>query len=127
MTDSLFLSVYNTKSTCREYTLCHSLQVVCRFLGYETALEALSNGYFGAGDDSQPIWLDNVQCFGSENSITECLTPPFGENRCRHTQDAGVRCYGEFELLCNLWKIHSFVAQLQRNRLYSTTLYSTLR
>ncbi|CAI8008780.1 Deleted in malignant brain tumors 1 protein, partial [Geodia barretti] len=68
-------------------------EVVCRYLGFESAIEALSNGYFGAGDPDQPIWLDDVDCFGSENIITSCLTSRFGVHNCVHLEDAGVRCY----------------------------------
>ena len=70
-------------------------EVVCRFLGFESALEALSNAYFGPGNTSMPIWLDDVHCYGSETTITECPTSEFGVHNCRHYEDAGVRCYGE--------------------------------
>lgn len=70
-------------------------QVVCRYLKFESAVEALSNGYFGEGDADQPIWLDDVDCFGSENILTSCLTSHFGVHNCRHSEDAGVRCYSE--------------------------------
>ena len=74
--------------------------MVCRFLGFERAVEALSNGYFGSGADNQPIWLDDVDCFGSENTLTSCLTSPFGEHNCRHHEDAGVKCYCERVCVC---------------------------
>ena len=67
--------------------------MVCRQLGFESAQQALSNAYFGEGDDSMPIWLDDVECYGSEATITECLYGEFGQHNCRHNQDAGVRCY----------------------------------
>ena len=77
-------------------------EVVCRALGFESAVEALSNAYFGQGDDSQPIWLDDVDCFGSEENLAECLTSQFGVHNCRHSEDAGVRCYCESLLLPSL-------------------------
>ena len=70
-------------------------EVVCRQLGFESAREALSNAYFGEGDDSMPIWLDDVECYGSEATITECLYGEFGHHNCRHNEDAGVRCYSK--------------------------------
>ena len=68
-------------------------QVVCRQLGFDGAIEALSNAYFGAGDDSMPILLDDVICFGNEAMLSQCLLPPVGQHNCRHYEDAGVRCY----------------------------------
>ena len=69
-------------------------QVVCRQLGFDGALEALSNAHFGAGDESMPILLDDVICFGNEAMLSQCLLPPVGQHNCRHFEDAGVRCYG---------------------------------
>lgn len=73
------------------------IQVVCRNLGFDAATEALSNGYFGPGQSSQPIWLDNVQCYGSEYNLTSCLNTQFQDytGHCQHYEDAGVRCHGE--------------------------------
>ena len=68
-------------------------QVVCRQLGFDGALEAVSNARFGPG--TGPIWLDDVVCFGNEQSLAECLASPIGRHNCRHFEDAGVRCYCE--------------------------------
>ena len=67
--------------------------VACRQLGFDQATAAVSNAYFGAGDG--PIYLDDVTCFGSEASLSQCLSSPWGQHNCRHYEDAGVRCYGE--------------------------------
>ncbi|NWQ70876.1 SRCRL protein, partial [Neopipo cinnamomea] len=40
------------------------------------------------------IWLDEVNCTGTENSILECPAKPWGDNNCFHGEDAGVICSG---------------------------------
>ncbi|XP_035674669.1 uncharacterized protein LOC118414613 isoform X2 [Branchiostoma floridae] len=64
--------------------------VICRQLGYTDALEARSNAAFGAGSD--PIWLDNLNCDGSETNIGRCGHNGWGTHSCQHSQDAGVVC-----------------------------------
>ena len=68
--------------------------VVCRQLGYDRALAAFSNAYFGYG--SGPIYLDDVTCFGTESSLSQCFSSSWGVHNCRHYEDAGVRCDGEY-------------------------------
>ena len=47
---------------------------------------------FGAGVG--PIFLDQLQCSGSETSVLECgySTP---RPNCDHSRDAGVKCVGK--------------------------------
>uniref|UniRef100_A0A3B4FI03 Soluble scavenger receptor cysteine-rich domain-containing protein SSC5D n=1 Tax=Pundamilia nyererei TaxID=303518 RepID=A0A3B4FI03_9CICH len=65
-------------------------EVVCRQLGCGTALNATRSAQFGEG--TRQIWLDHVECSGSERSLTECLHRRFGSHNCRHHEDAGVIC-----------------------------------
>ena len=54
--------------------------------------EAILSAFFGQG--SGPIWMDNVNCSGSEQRLIDC--PAFGElgsHNCGHSEDAGVRCH----------------------------------
>ena len=44
------------------------------------------------GEGMGRIWLDNVQCTGSEQRLIDCMANSSGINSCMHTQDAGVRC-----------------------------------
>ena len=38
------------------------------------------------------IWLDNVQCRGTETNLFSCTHSPVGTHNCVHSEDAGVRC-----------------------------------
>lgn len=67
--------------------------VVCRELKCGTVLEAKKAAFFGEGKDR--IWLDDVQCTGTEASILKCAHRDFGENNCGHGEDAGVICSGK--------------------------------
>ena len=82
--------------------------VVCRHLGYSgfsmtiqscwllrindycsvADAQAFSNAFYGRG--SGPLYLDNVQCSGSEVDLFNC--PGDTSPSCTHADDAGVRC-----------------------------------
>uniref|UniRef100_A0A8C3FSA4 SRCR domain-containing protein n=1 Tax=Chrysemys picta bellii TaxID=8478 RepID=A0A8C3FSA4_CHRPI len=65
-------------------------RVVCRQLGCGTALSAPGAAHFGRGSD--PIWLDDVHCTGTEAALSECRGRPWGEYNSHHGEDAGVVC-----------------------------------
>ncbi|XP_066486187.1 scavenger receptor cysteine-rich type 1 protein M130-like [Tiliqua scincoides] len=64
-------------------------EVVCRYLGCGTAKVARGSK-FGGG--SGPIWLDEVDCNGTESSISKCKAKSWGDQDCNHSEDAGVIC-----------------------------------
>ena len=38
------------------------------------------------------IWLDNVNCRGTESRLVDCPASELGVHNCGHHEDAGVRC-----------------------------------
>ena len=80
-------------TVCDDYWSLADADVVCRQLNYDHALEAVRYAGFGTGDG--PIWLDDVDCYGSEAFLTECPFVGWNSSNCIHHEDAGVRCYGK--------------------------------
>ncbi len=66
--------------------------MVCREIGCGNAMEAKIEAYFGEG--SGQMWMDEVNCSGSESSLKNCNTPGWGTHDCEHSEDAGVICEG---------------------------------
>ncbi len=51
---------------------------------------ALSGASFGEGTGR--IWLDSIQCTGTERALIDCTANSGGNSFCMHAQDAGVQC-----------------------------------
>lgn len=78
-------------------TVCDDLfdnlgaMVACRQLGFNpVGAIAVTRAGFGQGVD--PIWLDNVNCAGTEPNIDSCPHNVWGIHNCGHFEDAGVIC-----------------------------------
>ena len=59
---------------------------------------AFGNAHFGSG--TGPIYFDNLDCNGSESSLTECSQSSYISCYYGHAEDAGVRCQGKIIECC---------------------------
>ena len=73
-------------------------RVVCYMRGHEDVGQYIGNRY-GAG--SGTIWLDNVQCSGTETDIADCRHRGWGRHSCGHQEDVSISCFNEVKLVGN--------------------------
>ncbi|XP_034404486.1 HHIP-like protein 1 [Cyclopterus lumpus] len=66
--------------------------VVCRQLGFTTALAVMKRAALGEAERSVKILLDDVECEGGERSLLECKRSRVGKHNCSHGEDVGVIC-----------------------------------
>lgn len=66
--------------------------VVCRQLGFMTALAVMKRAVLGEASSKVRIMLDDVECEGGEQSLLECKRSKVGKHNCSHEEDVGVIC-----------------------------------
>ena len=76
----------------------NNAHVVCRELNFGNAVAAPHNAFYGQG--SGQIWLDDVNCVGTELTIVHCSHNRWGSHNCNHADDASVKCNALGNLLC---------------------------
>ena len=64
---------------------------------HASSLLAAHAGRFSLGRGS--IFLDNVNCSGTELQLTDCRNRGVGVHYCGHYEDAGVVCIGKLAIL----------------------------
>lgn len=76
-------------TVCDDHWGLREATIVCKMLNFSGAFHV---GYFGPGNKSFPIWMDNVKCRGDEQSIAACRHRGWNKHDCSHVEDAGVVC-----------------------------------
>ncbi|XP_071886462.1 antigen WC1.1-like [Anas platyrhynchos] len=84
-------------TVCDGYWDVSDAAVVCRQLGCGGALKVHWNAHFGPG--SGPIWMDYVDCRGTESALSDCNHAVWRPTDCTHRRDAGVTCSGFVRLV----------------------------
>ena len=79
-------------TVCDDHFDLTNADVACRQLGYRGATRFHGEAFFGEG--SGKIWLDDVNCTGTETSLHNCSHNGIGVNNCGHDADVGVVCQG---------------------------------
>ena len=51
---------------------------------------AVNNTIYGEGKGH--IWMNSLECSGTEDSLQNCLFTSCGDVMCTHSQDAAVSC-----------------------------------
>ena len=77
-------------TVCDDYWDMNDANVVCHEFGYNYAVRSFGGSY--PPDGSGQIWLDNVNCSGSEQNLTSCGHNGWGIHNCDHSEDVGVEC-----------------------------------
>lgn len=81
-------------SVCNAAFRTKDARVVCRMLGFPDAKYAVLWPLSNQSSESQPIWIDNLQCTGNETSIFKCGNVVYGKHNCERgpNEDIGVIC-----------------------------------
>ncbi|XP_072013340.1 scavenger receptor cysteine-rich domain-containing protein DMBT1-like [Amphiura filiformis] len=87
------LEVFHSGSwgtVCDDYFTLPDAHVACRQLGFGPATRVVTDDIYGAGTGS--IWLDDIDCSGTEPTLPSCTHGGWGVNNCGHTEDVGIVC-----------------------------------
>ncbi|KAL8611733.1 hypothetical protein ACOMHN_038986 [Nucella lapillus] len=90
--------------------------VICEQLGFNGSLALIvSTAITGPG--TGPIWLNNLQCTGSEANIASCRHDGYGIHSCNHGHDAGLFCPASAEASADVLQVRLVGSLPDRGRL----------
>jgi len=82
-------------TVCDDAWDSNDARVVCRQLGFGDSGSGIQR-FQPSASSLVEIWLDNVNCVGSESRLIDCQQNRIGSHDCTHSEDAGVTCNGNF-------------------------------
>ncbi|XP_072439762.1 scavenger receptor cysteine-rich type 1 protein M160-like [Chiloscyllium punctatum] len=117
------VEVYRKSSwgaVCDSSSAQATASIVCRGLNCGAALSA-TNGSYYSGEGTGIIWLDNMQCVGTEPALDQCIANPRVENNCTQGQNAEAVCSGPVPIrLVNGPSMCSGRVEIYRNSAWGT-------
>ena len=82
-------------SVCNNRFGTNDAVVVCRQLGFPTTGAVAFRDTSMFGYTTGPVFLDQLDCRGSETNVMECKQNKYGLSECDLAEIAGVQCIGE--------------------------------
>ena len=67
--------------------------VVCYSMGFGYTGQEMNIDTYGTGTGQ--IWLDDIECDGTERQIGECSHRGWGVHDCTHSEDVAISCTGD--------------------------------
>ena len=64
----------------------------------------------GFANGAAQIWLDDVQCRGTETRLIDCPASQLGSHNCIHSEDAGVQCGEHARMPITVIILHNYTA-----------------
>ena len=111
ITNEKYTVIDQIGTVCDDYFNYTTAVVICREMGYQTALNWTS-GYKWPIQNNYDIVLDNVKCNDTDNTFDSCRYSITTED-CGHSEDIFLNCAGTVKYLLEIRRLIQNCAQLR--------------